>query len=50
MSWFKRVVLVASPEDGYVPFMSARLEMDTNAPFDKNPKMGNYSERLLNNY
>lgn len=39
LQYFKNVVLVASPQDRYVPFHSARIEMCKNALKDRHTGM-----------
>lgn len=39
LQYFKNVVLVASPQDRYVPFHSARIEMCKNALKDRHAGM-----------
>lgn len=41
LQYFKNVVLVASPQDRYVPFHSARIEMCKNALKDRHTGMFN---------
>ncbi|KAE8599719.1 hypothetical protein XENTR_v10017302 [Xenopus tropicalis] len=47
LQYFKNVVLVASPQDRYVPFHSARIEMCKNATKDKHT--GPVYTEMLNN-
>lgn len=53
LQYFKNVVLVASPQDRYVPFHSARIEMCKNALKDRHTgtfKIFYIFPRLLKNY
>ncbi|KAM8966780.1 protein FAM135B [Pelodytes ibericus] len=47
LQYFKNVVLVASPQDRYVPFHSARIEMCKNATKDKHT--GPIYTEMINN-
>lgn len=53
LQYFKNVVLVASPQDRYVPFHSARIEMCKNALKDRHTgtfKILSIFTKLLRNY
>ncbi|EPS74264.1 hypothetical protein M569_00489, partial [Genlisea aurea] len=46
---FRNIILVSSPQDGYVPYHSARIEMSPAASFGDESKKGKVFVSMLNN-